>query len=371
MSSESRKSKKTIAVVFGGKSAEHEISLLSAKNIVNALSPEKYDVVLIGINPKGQWKYLEEAKTLLNSGKLTQFSESQKNTKDVAVAPGNETNSLVVTGESHKIDVVFPVLHGPYGEDGTIQGLLKLLNVPYVGPDILASSVGMDKEVMKRLLRDSQIPVAKWVSLRSHERSQYSYQQISQQLGPTVFVKPANMGSSIGVHKVTNESEYRKAIEDAFQYDNKIVIEEQIKGREIECSVLGNENPRASLPGEVIVRSKDGFYSYDAKYVDDNGAEIKIPADLPKHMIERVQKTAIQTFKALCCEGMSRVDMFVTDDEKIYINEINTIPGFTNISMYPKMWEATGLSYNDLIDELIRLAIQRFERDQKLKVLKS
>lgn len=363
--------KKRIAVIFGGKSAEHEISLMSAKNIVNALDPNKYETVLIGIDPRGHWKYLEEAQTLLSSGKLTQFSESQKNTKEVSVIPGKEAGSLVTQDQKFQVDVVFPVLHGPFGEDGTVQGMLKLLNVPYVGPDVLASSVAMDKDVMKKLLRDSKVPVARWICFRPHEKANYPYSKISKELGATVFVKPCNMGSSIGVHKVTSEAEYKAAIEDAFQYDNKVLVEEQITGREIECSVLGNEFPKASLPGEVIVTSKDGWYSYDAKYVDDNGAQIKIPADLPEHMIKKVQETAVSTFKALGCEGMSRVDMFVCPDESIYINEINTIPGFTNISMYPKMWEASGIKYSDLINQLIDLAIQRFDRDQKLKILKS
>lgn len=363
--------KKRIAVIFGGKSAEHEISLMSAKNVVNALDPNKYETVLIGIDPSGHWKYLEEAQTLLNSGKLTVFSENQKNTKEISVVPGKEAGSLVTPDQKFQIDVVFPVLHGPFGEDGTVQGMLKLLNIPYVGPDVLASSVAMDKDVMKKLLRDSKIPVAKWVCFRPHEKSDYPYSKISKELGGTVFIKPCNMGSSIGVHKVTNESEYKTAIEDAFQYDNKVLVEEQITGREIECSVLGNEFPKASLPGEVIVTSKDGWYSYDAKYVDDKGAETKIPADLSEEMIKRVQETAVKTFKALGCEGMSRVDMFVCPDDSIYINEINTIPGFTNISMYPKMWEASGIKYSDLIDTLIDLAIQRFKRDQKLKILKA
>ncbi|MES2767753.1 MAG: D-alanine--D-alanine ligase [Bdellovibrionota bacterium] len=362
--------KKRVAVIFGGKSAEHEISLMSAKNVVNALDPKKYEAILIGISPEGHWKYLKEAQTLLNSGKLTKFLDTQKNTKEVSVVPGQESGSLTTVDETFKIDVVFPVLHGPFGEDGTVQGMLKLLNIPYVGPDVLASSVSMDKDVMKKLLRDSKIPVARWACFRRHEAKDFPYSKISQELGTTVFLKPANMGSSIGVHKVTSEAEYKVAIDDAFQYDNKVLVEEQIKGREIECSVLGNEYPKASLPGEVIVTSKDGWYSYDAKYVDEKGADTKIPADLPQHMIEKIQKTAVETFKALGCEGMSRVDMFVCPDEKIYINEINTIPGFTNISMYPKMWEATGLKYSDLIDTLIDLAIQRFQRDQKLKILK-
>jgi D-alanine-D-alanine ligase len=362
--------KKRVAVIFGGKSAEHEISLMSAKNVVNALHPDKYEAILIGIDANGSWKYLKDAQTLLNSGKLTKFSETQKNTKEVSVVPGQEGSSLAMAGQSFTIDVVFPVLHGPFGEDGTVQGMLKLLNVPYVGPDVLGSSVSMDKDIMKKLLRDSKIPVARWVCMRPHEKADYSYSKVSKELGTTLFIKPANMGSSIGVHKATNEKEYNAGIEDAFQYDNKVLVEEQIKGREIECSVLGNEFPKASLPGEVIVTSKDGWYSYDAKYVDEKGADIKIPADLPAHMIKRIQETAVATFKALSCEGMARVDMFVCADEKIYLNEINTIPGFTNISMYPKMWEASGLKYSDLIDTLIDLAIQRFTRDQKLKILK-
>lgn len=362
--------KKRVAVIFGGKSAEHEISLMSAKNVVNALDPNKYEPILIGIDPSGSWKYLKEAQTLLNSGKLTKFSETQKNTKEVSLVPGQDSASLSMGGQTFTIDVVFPVLHGPFGEDGTVQGMLKLLNVPYVGPDVLASSMSMDKDIMKKLLRDSKIPVARWVCLRPHEISDYPYSKVSKDLGTTVFIKPANMGSSIGVHRATNQSEYDAALIDAFQYDNKVLVEEQIKGREIECSVLGNEFPKASLPGEVIVTSKDGWYSYEAKYVDDKGADTKIPADLPQHMITRIQEIAVATFKALSCEGMARVDMFVCPDEKIYLNEINTIPGFTNISMYPKMWEASGLKYSDLIDTLIELAMQRFERDQKLKILK-
>lgn len=364
-------SKTKIAVLFGGKSAEHEISLMSAKNIVKALDPLRYDVLLVGITPQGHWRYLEDPKLLLSSGKLTQFLEDQPHTKEVLVAPGRGAKTLVIDGKPHEVDVVFPVLHGPYGEDGTIQGMLKLLDLPYVGPDILASSACMDKEIMKRLLQSSGIDVAKWVTIHHYEKGKWSYAQVAKELGPTLFIKPANMGSSIGVHKVTSEATFKAALADAFLYDNKVLVEEQIVAQEIECSVLGNENPKASLPGEVIVQSKDGFYSYDAKYVDDNGAITKIPAELKEDLIKRIQQTAVSAFKALSCEGLSRVDMFVTSDERIYVNELNTIPGFTNISMYPKMWEATGLKYADLLDELIAFAIARFERDKKLKILKA
>lgn len=366
------KSKKIcVAVIFGGKSAEHEISLMSAKNVVNALDPQKYDVLLIGITPEGHWRYLEDAKALLNSGKLTKFLSSEPHTKEVAAIPGMGASTLAIADQPTIADVVFPVLHGPYGEDGTIQGMLKLLDLPYVGPDILGSSVCMDKEIMKKLLRDSGIGVARWVTIRRQEKTQWKYAQIAKELGQTLFIKPANMGSSIGVHKVTSEEDFGRALEDAFLYDNKVLVEEQIIAREIECSVLGNENPRASLPGEVIVQSKDGFYSYDAKYVDDNGATIKIPAPMHDGLIARVQEVAIDAFKALCCEGMSRVDMFVTKEEQIFVNELNTIPGFTNISMYPKMWEVSGLTYKDLLDELIQLALARHARDKKLKILKA
>src|SRR5690606_18807214 len=299
--------KKRVAVIFGGRSAEHEISLMSAKNVVNALDPSKYEPILIGIEPNRAWKYLKEAQTLLNSGKLTRF-ENQKNTKDVTIAPGSNSASLMIDGQPITVDIVFPILHGPYGEDGTIQGMLKLLNIPYVGPDAMSSSLSMDKDMMKKVLRDSKIPVARWNAIKKHEMNKLSYSQLSKDLGKTLFVKPANMGSSIGVHRVECSEEYLNALLDGFKYDNKLLVEEQIIGREIECSVLGNEDPKASLPGEILITAKDGWYSYEAKYVDDNGAVIKIPADLPKHLIEKIQKTALQTYQALGCEGLSRVD---------------------------------------------------------------
>lgn len=264
-----------------------------------------------------------------------------------------------------KIDVVFPVLHGPFGEDGTVQGLLKLADVPFVGAGVLGSAVGMDKDVMKRLLRDAGVLVGAFVVIHAHEKKQVRFVDVKKKLGTPLFIKPANLGSSVGISKVRSEVEFKKALALAFSYDSKVLIEEYIEGREIECSVLGNENPIASLPGELMVHHE--FYSYEAKYLDERGMTPQIPARLSEEMMKKVQDTAIAAYKALCCEGMGRIDMFVTKNNRVFVNEINTIPGFTNISMYPKMWEASGLSYSKLIDKLIELAIERHAKEKKLK----
>ncbi|MBX9768736.1 MAG: D-alanine--D-alanine ligase [Bdellovibrionales bacterium] len=358
-----------VAVLFGGRSAEHEISLISAKNVMDAMDRTKYEVVAIGIDKDGRWHQLDSQRAFLDAHdpKKVRISPSQGQLslapgpigKEILAAPGGGVSP---TGP---IDVIFPVMHGTYGEDGTIQGVLKMADVPFVGAGILGSAVGMDKDVMKRLLRDGGVPISKFKTFRSHEIGKINYAELSKHLGLPMFVKPANTGSSVGVSKVRNEEELHAAVKKAFQFDTKLLIEEAVPGREIECSVIGNENPRASLPGEVIVHHD--FYSYEAKYLDENGASLEIPAKLPDPVVREIQKTAIDAYKALECEGMGRVDFFVTKDNKIYVNEINTIPGFTKISMYPKMWEATGLSYADLVDELIRLAIERHERDRKIK----
>jgi len=263
------------------------------------------------------------------------------------------------------MDVVFPVLHGPFGEDGTVQGLLKLAGIPFVGPSILGSAVGMDKDVMKRLLRDAGIPIAAFMVFKRSERDAIHFRDVKKRLGIPVFVKPANLGSSVGVSKVNNKKGFLRACENAFQYDNKILVEAYIKGREIECAVLGNEHPLASLPGEVIPSHE--FYSYEAKYLDDKGARLQVPARLSPSATKAVQRLAVQTFTTLCCEGMARVDFFLRDNGKLIVNEINTIPGFTAISMYPKLWGASGVSYQKLIDTLLKLALERFKRDKALK----
>ena len=264
-----------------------------------------------------------------------------------------------------KVDVVFPVLHGPFGEDGTVQGLLKLANLPFVGAGVLGSAVGMDKDVMKRLLRDAGIPVAKFMVFDSASKNDTGFRRLRRQLGLPMFVKPANLGSSVGISKVAGPGEFSRAVKEAFRYDNKILVEESISGREIECAVLGNERPRASVPGEIITGHK--FYSYDAKYLDDQGARLVIPAALPAALTRQIQKMSVRVFKILCCSGMARVDFFLRGRDEIFVNEINTIPGFTAISMYPKMWRASGLSYSRLIDQLIRLALQTFRAEKRLR----
>ncbi|MCH8874186.1 D-alanine--D-alanine ligase [candidate division KSB1 bacterium] len=357
-----------VGILFGGKSAEHEVSLQSAKNVVEAIDKEKYEVVLIGIDKQGRWYLNDESHFLLNAEnpKLISLNKSNKN---IALVTGKSGEREIVSVTDHAsfgaIDVVFPILHGTFGEDGTVQGLLKLANVPFVGAGVLGSSVAMDKDVMKRLLRDAGIPIGKFLTFDRVSIETANFKEIEKQLGLPLFVKPANLGSSVGIHKAHSQTELEEAVKDAFHYDTKILIEEFIDGREIECSVLGNEDPIASTPGEIIPQHE--FYSYEAKYIDEQGALLEIPAKLPRDLVKQIQQLAIKAFQALCCEGMARVDIFLTKDNKVLLNEINTIPGFTKISMYPKLWEVSGIPYSELIDKLIQLAIERFEREQKLK----
>jgi D-alanine-D-alanine ligase len=356
-----------VGVVFGGRSAEHEVSLQSAKNVLEAMDMSKYEPVLIGIDRDGHWHVNEQSTFLLNTNnfKLAQLNRPQEEVTLIPKGASHQLVSLSSNQDLGQIDVIFPVLHGPYGEDGSVQGLLKLANLPFVGAGILGSAVAMDKDVMKRLLRDAGIPIARFMVLNRKTVDNYRFEAVMEHLGLPVFVKPANLGSSVGVSKVRSKVEYAKAIETAFEYDTKILIEQYIVGREIECSVLGNLDPIASLPGEVLPQHE--FYSYEAKYIDENGAILEIPAQLDKDAVKRIQDVSIRAFKILCCEGMARVDMFLKENGDIILNEINTIPGFTRISMYPKLWEASGISYGELIDRLIQLAIERFRVEQKLR----
>jgi len=360
----------TVAILFGGKSAEHEVSLQSAKNIYEAIDKSKFDVVLIGIDKSGLWHLNDAQEFLLNSNdpKLIKLRNIPDN---LALVPGVKNSQLVKTSDSNsigKIDVVFPILHGTFGEDGTIQGLLKLANVPFVGASVLGSAVGMDKDVMKRLLRDAGIPIGNFLTFNVFEKANIKFEKIVDSIGLPFFVKPANLGSSVGINRVSNNNEFGFAIRDAFKYDTKILVEENMAGREIECSVLGNENPIASVPGEIITDSTHHkFYSYNAKYIDDCGAALQIPAELPTEMTQQIQELAIKTFKVLCCEGMARIDFFLKKNNQLFVNELNSIPGFTRISMYPKLWGASGISYTELITRLIELALQRFEKENKLK----
>jgi D-alanine-D-alanine ligase len=359
--------KTVVGILFGGKSAEHEISLLSAKNVFEAIDREKFEPVLVGIDKSGHWLFLNDAEKFLSNSDDPALVSLNTTGKSAALQPENQSFLAMDTKntfESIHIDVVFPILHGPFGEDGTIQGFLKLADIPFVGAGVLGSAAGMDKDAMKRLLRDAQIPIGKFITIKSHEKAP-SFAEASAVLGLPVFVKPANMGSSVGITKVHDESEYAAALKEAFQYDTKIIIEENIPGREIECAVLGNEEPAAAVPGEII--PSHDFYSYDAKYLDEKGAALQIPAKIDESTKERIQKLAVKVFQTLCCEGLSRVDFFLKENGEIIVNEINTMPGFTKVSMYPKMWEASGVSYTQLITRLIELAIKRHEKERKLK----
>jgi D-alanine-D-alanine ligase len=356
-----------VAVVFGGRSAEHEISLQSAKNVIEALDRKKYEPVLIGIDKDGRWFLNENSLKLLNAEnpKLIQLAGRDN---EVALTPTGKSSQLISMSKNTSIsviDVIFPVLHGPYGEDGTIQGLSKLANLPCVGPGILGSAVGMDKDVMKRLLRDAGIPTASFVTITRKNQKIYPYDSIKSLISPVVFVKPANLGSSVGISKARDEASYSKAIREAFKFDLKIIVEEEIRGREIECAILGNDDPKASALGEIIPQEE--FYSYSAKYLNEKGALLEIPAKVSHHVGEKMKRLATEAFRVLECTGMARVDMFLTPDESVYVNEINTIPGFTRISMYPKLWEYSGISYSELIDRLISLAIEDFEQRNQLK----
>jgi D-alanine-D-alanine ligase len=361
-----------VAVLFGGRSAEHEVSLQSAKSVIDAIDKTKYDVTMIGIDKNGRWYLNDESKALLKSENPKLLNLNKANNA-VALVPWGDSQQLIPASEGQdkvppqqkKIDVVFPVLHGPFGEDGTMQGLLKLANLPFVGPSVLGSAVGMDKDVAKRLLRDAGINIARFVCFKKNERKNIKFADVSGELGLPLFIKPANLGSSVGVKKANNESEFFEAIDHAFKFDTKIIVEEFIKGREIEVAVLGNAEPKASIPGEIV--PQHDFYSYEAKYIDEQGAKLEMPAKLSEKQTKEVQETAVKTFQVLCCEGMARVDFFLSEERGFMVNEINTIPGFTKISMYPKLWELSGLSFTELVNRLIELALERFEDEQALQ----
>jgi D-alanine-D-alanine ligase len=357
-----------VGVLFGGRSAEHEVSLVSAASIINALDKEKYDVFPIGITPDGRWLSSQDALALLKE------KAPVDNQPEHLILPDPRKQGLVnintlATPDTQHIDVVFPVMHGTFGEDGTIQGLLELAEVPYVGAGVLGSAVGMDKVIQKQVLENAKIRVAQGIAFSSteFERDQEKIvRRIEQELQYPCFVKPANTGSSVGISKAHNRQEMLDAVALAAQYDRKILVEKSIeKAREIECSVLGNDDPKASVLGEIIPSNE--FYDYDAKYVDGKSTAI-IPAKLPTWAVKKIQYVACKAFKILDCAGMARVDFLVQmSGLKIYLNEINTIPGFTSISMFPKLWEASGLTYAGLLDKLIELAIERHRAKTKLK----
>jgi D-alanine-D-alanine ligase len=351
-----------VGIIYGGRSGEHEVSVVSAASIFKHLDRTRYDAVPVVIEKSGRWVLGGRAPEVLSAGAVGETPSSE------ALQPTEPSAAVAGSG----FDVIFPVLHGPYGEDGTVQGLLELANIPYVGAGVLGSAVGMDKAVMKTLFAAAGLPIVphltvlrrEWVKDAASIRT-----RAADHLRFPMFVKPANLGSSVGISKAATPSELPAAMELAFQFDRKAVVEAAVPNtREIECAVLGNDEPEASVPGEVIVTHRDGFYSYDAKYLDPEGASWKIPAEIPAATAERVRRVSVDAFRALELSGMARVD-FLLDGAagSLYLNEVNTIPGFTAISMYPKMWEASGLPYPALLDRLIALALERHEEKQRLR----
>ena len=371
-----------VGVLFGGRSSEHEISLRSALTVMSAMDPKRYEVVPIGIGRDGRW-YLEHDALKVLAEKTSELGALTAGGTQVTLLPHPDDHALVATpvdgargapspGDMHRaLDVVFPVLHGTYGEDGTVQGLLELAGIPYVGAGVLGSALGMDKDAQKRLLREAKVPVVEYFALDriDYHESPALAARYARKLGYPVFVKPNALGSSVGISKVKRAAELSGALDDAFQYDRKALIEASCVGRELECAVLGNDRPQASVPGEILIKGGHEFYSYESKYIDPEGSETKIPADLPRAAAKKIRSIAVAAFKALSLRGMARVDFLASRDlREIYVNEVNTIPGFTAISMYPKLWEATGLPLPKLIDRLIELAIEEQRERSSLKV---
>jgi D-alanine-D-alanine ligase len=361
-------SKLRVGIIFGGRSAEHEVSLQSARNIVDALDRTRFEPVLIGIDKAGHWHLNDTSNFLLNQENPALIALNQSN-RELAVVPGKASQQLVETsgqGLLEHVDVIFPIVHGTLGEDGCLQGLLRMADLPFVGSDVLGSAVCMDKDISKRLLRDAGIAVAPFITLNRGNAARTTFDQARQKLGLPLFVKPANQGSSVGVSKVADEAQYLAAIELALGFDEKVLVESAVKGREIECAVLGNERPIASGCGEIVVR--DGFYSYDSKYIDDQAAQVLVPADISAQASERIRALAVEAFKVLGCAGLARVDVFLCEDGEVLINEVNSLPGFTRISMYPKLWQAAGMSYSELVSRLIELALERHTARKGLKI---
>jgi D-alanine-D-alanine ligase len=353
-----------VGIIFGGRSGEHEVSLVSAASVIRALDPAKYEAVPIGITKDGRW--------LAGSPAQTMLPEVLREGQRVMLAADPNIAALVTLDEkrsdSLRVDVIFPVLHGTYGEDGTVQGLLELAGLPYVGAGVIGSAVGMDKDMQKRLFLQAGLPVGDFLAVQRSdwERSRpRALQLVRKKFRFPLFVKPATLGSSVGMSKVHNREELPGALDLAAEFAQKILVERYIQGREIEVSVLGNQEPKASVPGEIVPHRE--FYDYTAKYLEE-GTRLEIPAKLPRSQVRRFQDYAVRAFRCLECRGMARVDFFLERaTRRIYLNEINTIPGFTSISMYPKLWEASGVPYRELIDRLIELALAEHREKQRTK----
>lgn len=351
-----------VGLIYGGRSGEHEVSVLSANSVMIAIDREKYDITPIGITKEGRWIPGQTPSQLVESNNMQVrllSNHTGENDEGLAIVSNKQGNLLA--GLKEKIDVVFPVMHGPFGEDGTIQGLLELAGIPYVGGGVLASAVGMDKIIMKMVFQQKGLPVGDYLAYSRKELdtdNETVLDEIEAKLGFPCFIKPANLGSSVGISKAYNREELNRALHFAAEFDRRIIVEKMLVGREIECAVLGNDEPIASVPGEIVPCAE--FYDYEAKYVLNN-SKLEIPASLPEQTTAKVRDLAVRAFKAIDCSGLGRVDFFVDENNgAIYVNEINTIPGFTRISMYPKLWEASGIGYTELIDRLLQLALERY-----------
>ena len=349
--------KKKVVILFGGRSVEHGVSVNSARNIFENINKDRFEPLPIGITKTGQWYLTSGVTKDISQGKaLGLILDAQ--------SPGF---ILVSSGDRIKADIIFPVLHGTDGEDGSIQGLIKAMDIPMVGTGVLGSSVSMNKIIAKRLLMDAGLPVTNFVSFHYSDRDKIDYKTIKKNLGIPFMVKSASLGSSVGVSKVKNEADFNKAVEESFRYDESILMEEFVTGREIECAIIGNNPAEASNPGEIVINSKYDFYTFDAKYVDPEAVRIDVPAKLDSKIAEKVRDICVKAYKTLYCEDFSRVDLFLTDQGKIYINEINTIPGFTNSSMFPMMWKERGIGFTELISRLLDLATERYDRGKRIE----
>ncbi len=339
--------KTKIGILFGGRSVEHDVSIISAQNIAKYIDVEKFEITLLGISKAGGWFLCNKVSKNISEGKPLQISLS-------AHKPTFSTSDL-----EFSLDVIFPVLHGTDGEDGSIQGLLKTLSIPHVGSDTLGSAVSMDKLTTKRVLVHSGVPVAQFLTYTKSEVHHVNYAHIVATLGSPFIIKPANLGSSVGVFKITSKDGFQEKLNTLFSFDNVALIEEYIEGRELECAIIGNETPMASPPGEIILKGDYEFYSFEAKYVDGNAVELVIPAKVDADTEEKIKELSIKSYKAASCKDLARIDLFVKEDGQIIVNEINTIPGFTNISMYPKLIGLLGIAYTDLITQLVEMALKR------------
>lgn len=350
-------SKKKVAILYGGRSVEHGVSVNSAKNIAEFIDKEQFEPLPIGISKNGQWYLTKTVDKDIEQGEAL----------GLILNPEKPGFILLASGDRIKVDIIFPVLHGTDGEDGSIQGLIKALDIPMVGTGVLGSAVSMNKIVAKQLLKNAGIPITKFMAFHYREKSKIKFEDVEKNLGLPFMVKSASLGSSVGVTKVSKKSDFKKALDEAFRYDHEVIVEEFVVGREIECAILGNTPAQASNPGEIVISKEYEFYTFDAKYVDATAVDIKVPAELSQDSIKKIREISLQAYQALHCEDFSRVDLFLTKKGKIYVNEINTIPGFTNSSMFPMMWKERGVSFSDLISRLINLAYERYTANKRIE----